>query len=133
MTPDLLENLVHALYTTFDHNQTVIAYVGAFIVSAGLAIYKPNRFSILMLLGFGLLGFGFEYDKHIIGPLTRQTLEAVVRNPDAHVRATKIINMFLGEVLPIIFYVCGWGLVFWGMVVGVKNYKADVNSTNGKE
>ncbi|PIP56582.1 hypothetical protein COX05_02320 [candidate division WWE3 bacterium CG22_combo_CG10-13_8_21_14_all_39_12] len=123
MTPDLLENVTHALYTTFDHNQTVIAYVAAIIVSAALAIYKPNRFSILMLLGFIMLGFGFEYDKHIIGPLTRQTLAAVVQDPEAHTRATKVINIFFGEVLPIVFYITGWGLVFWGMIVGVKNYQ----------
>ncbi|PIZ45553.1 hypothetical protein CO180_01330 [candidate division WWE3 bacterium CG_4_9_14_3_um_filter_41_6] len=128
MTPDLIESLTHALYTTFNHNQTVIAYVAAIFVSAVLAIKRPNRFSILMLVGFLLLGFGFEYDKHIIGPLTRQTLEAVVINPDAHVRATKVINIFLGEILPIVFYVVGWGFVFWGMILGGKNYQTSSES-----
>lgn len=122
MSAELIQNLIHTAYSTFDHNQSVLAYFVGVVICTVLAIWKPNRFSILMLIGFALLGFGFEYDKHFVGPLTRQTLAAIVQNPDTHYRASKAINIFLGEVLPIVFYLLGWGAIFSASLIGTKNF-----------
>ena len=127
MNDSLLQQFFHAAYSTFDHNQIVIAYFVGFLISACLAVWKPSRFTTLVLLGFAVLGFGFEYDKHFVGPLTRQTLAAIVADPGAHVRTEKIINTFLGEVLPIVFYLVGWGFIFSGLIIGTKHFpKAQV-------
>jgi hypothetical protein len=119
---DLIQNLIHAAYVTFDHNQIVVAYLAGFILATILSIWRPNRFSILLLVGFAILGFGFEYDKHLVGPLTRQTLQSIIDNPDAHVRTQKYVNLLLGEVFPVLFYLVGWGFIFAGMIIGVRSF-----------
>lgn len=125
---DLAQSLAHTIYTTFSHNQVVLGYLGGFFLSAGLAIWRPNRFSILLLLGFGVLGFGYEYDKHLVGPLTRQTLQVIIENPAQHLRAQRYLNTFLGEVLPVLFYFCGWGLIYLGIILGVGRFPAGRNT-----
>ena len=58
-----------------------------------------------------------------MGPLVRQTLESVVGEPGNYVRTTKLINAFLGEVMPVAFYVFGWALIFMAMLVGARRCK----------
>lgn len=127
---DVLQKLIHAAYTTFDHNQIIVAYIGGILLSGILAVWKPNRFSILLLLGFSVLAFGFEYDKHFVGALTRQTLQSIIDDPALHLRTQRYITTFLGEILPIFFYMVGWGLIYTGMFLGVKNIS--MNKENNK-
>jgi len=127
LSPDLTQGLIHTVYSTFSHNQLVIAYLTGFILSSVLALWKPNRFTILFLLGFGVLGFGFEYEKHFVEPLIRQTIGAMIKNPNAHLRTQRYIRTFLGEILPIVFYVLGWALLYLGIILGVENYAQITN------
>lgn len=115
--PDLTANLIHALYNLFTHNYILLAYLMGLLVSIAVAIKKPSRFALLLVLGFTVLAFSFEYDKHIAEGLRLQTLESVVAG-QGHDRAEKWINLVTSELLPVFFYVGGWVLVYLAILIG---------------
>lgn len=125
MSEELVSNLIHTVYLTLDHNSIVIPYITGFVVCVILSLWKPSRYTLLSLLGFLTLTIGFEYDKHFVGPLVRQTLNSVVGEPGNYVRTTNIITILLGEVLPVIFFVLGWMFIFVAILVGAKRCKKD--------
>lgn len=124
MPNELISSLIHTAYLTFDHNSVVIAYVAGFALCAVLSLWKPSRYTLLTLLGFLTLAVGFEYDKHLVGPLVRQTLASVAEESENPVRTTKLINVFLGEVMPVVFFVFGWLLIFGATTIGARKYKS---------
>ena len=123
MSGALINNLIHAAYLTFDHNSVVLAYTTGFVLCAILSLWKPSRYTLLTLLGFLTLAVGFEYDKHLVGPLVRQTLESVVGEPENGARTAKLINVFLGEVIPIALFVFGWFFIFIATIIGAGRYE----------
>ena len=120
-SPELADNLLTTIYSTFDHNKIVIAYVCAALLGGFLVFKKPTRYHVLLLFGFAILAFTYEYEKHIIAPLRDQTLQAVAPDPNVHVRTQKYLDIFLSVLFPIGLYVTGWGLIFWAMILGGKN------------
>lgn len=123
----LASNLINTIYMTFDHNKIVIGYFLALLLATILVFKKPNRFHLLLLFGFAILTFNYEYEKHIIAPLREQTLQAVAPNPNLNIRAQRYIDVFLAVVTPIGLFITGWGLIFWAMIIGGNNGKK--NST----
>ncbi|MCL5411905.1 MAG: hypothetical protein M1150_04210 [Patescibacteria group bacterium] len=124
LPPDLKQNLLQSIYLLFSHNHIVIAYSGGAVLAAILSFLKPNRFHLLLLLGFLILAFNFEYDKHIIEPLRNQTLTSIIGNGN-HVKAEYYLDLFISEVIPVILYVLGWGLIFLAMIIGGKPKNSD--------
>lgn len=108
---DLKQNIIVTVYLMFTHNYLAIAYFAGFIIGIILSIYKPSRFSTLIFLSFLILLFGYEYDKHIIDSLRQQTLQSLI-TVTPHFRLQRVVNLFISEILPIFFYVLGWGLLF---------------------
>ena len=120
-TPELADSLLETVYSTFDHNKIVIAYFAAAFLAGFLVFKKPSRYHTLLLFGFAILAFTYEYEKHIIAPLRDQTLQAVAPDPNVHIRTQKYIDIFLSLLVPIGLYIFGWGLIFWAMTLGGKN------------
>ena len=120
---ELADNLLSTIYSTFDHNKIVIAYFSAALLSAFLVFKKPTRYHVLLLFGFALLAFTYEYEKHIIAPLRDQTLQAVAPDPNYHIRTQKYLDIFLSVLVPIGLYIVGWGLIFWALILGGKDGK----------
>ena len=75
---DLKQNIFYTVYFTVTHNLPVFFYGGGILVFALLAIIKPRRSFILLLLGCILLLFAFEYEKHILDGLKEQTINALI-------------------------------------------------------
>lgn len=116
MSPDLSQGIIRTLYLTFAHNELVIAYVGGLVISAIMAFKRPSRFYLLLLIGFAILAFNFEYDKHIIDVLREQTLTSIVADPGKHFRAQRFINLIITELTPVALYLAGWGFVFVAII-----------------
>ena len=114
---------MRTLYLTFSHNQLVIAYVAGVVISAFMAFKKPSRFYLMLLLGFAILAFNFEYDKHIIDGLREQTLNAIVTDPGKHFRAQRFISLVITELVPVGLYILGWGTIFVAIVSREINIK----------
>lgn len=116
MNQNLSQGIIRTLYLTFSHNELVIAYVVGLAISALMAFKRPSRFYLLLLLGFAILAFNFEYDKHIIDALREQTLTSIVTDPGKHFKAQRLINLFITELMPVIFYIAGWGCIFMAII-----------------
>lgn len=126
LTPDLKQNFFTTIYLLFTHNYIAFAYFTGAILSVVLSLLRPSRFTIFMMLGFLILLFSFEYDKHIIEGLREQTINSLITiNP--HYRLSRIINVVISEILPVFFYILGWIFVYLGIIAGafLKEKKSD--------
>ena|SRR3989338_2813130 len=120
MAPDLKQNIAVTLYLLFTHNYIAIAYFSGMILGIILSVWKPSRFAVFIFLGFAILLFSYEYDKHIIAGLREQTLKSLI-TVTPHFKLQRIVNLFLSDLLPILFYITGWGLLFASIVyAGMK-------------
>ena len=115
ITPDLQQNIVVTVYLLFSHNYIAIAYFTGIVLGIILSLWKPSRFATLVLIGFSILLFSFEYDKHIIAGLREQTLKSLITQAP-HYRVQRLVNLFISDLLPVLFYVTGWGMLFTSIV-----------------
>ncbi len=125
VTPDLSINISHTIYAMFIHNYILAAYLLGLFISIVLAIKKPTRFTILLILGFAILAFSFEYDKHIAEGLREQTLQSLITTKP-HYQAQKWINIIIGEVMPIFLYIIGWLLIYLAIIIACLKNKKNV-------
>lgn len=122
ITPDLKQNIFYALFFTITHNALALFYFCGIIFAVGLSLYRPSRKSVLLLLGFSLLLFGFEYNKHILEGLREQTLNALITIQE-HNKVRRIINIITLKLLPFLLPVIGWCLVFISGYLYLKKHK----------
>lgn len=123
---DLKQNLATTIYLLFIHNYIVFAYFFGLLISIYIAIVRPSRFITFFLLGFAILVFSYEYDKHIIAGFREQTIKSFITQIP-HYKLQKLINIAISEILPILFYLLGWGLIYIGIVIGgLKKDKKEV-------
>lgn len=124
LTADLKQNAIVSLYLLFSHNYIVFAYLFGLMIAIITAVVRPSRFSILMLLGFAVLVFSFEYDKHIIAGFREQTLKSLI-TATPHYRLQRLINLVISEVIPIALYFLGWLFIYVGLIAGAFGKKQD--------
>jgi len=122
ISPDLKQNIFYTVYFIFIHNFLAIFYFCGIIASIITLLIKPARWKVLLLIGFILLLFGFEYNKHIVGPLKDQTLNSLI-TVRQHFKVYRIVNFFLGKALPIILPLSGWSLVSIAIYLAVQSQK----------
>lgn len=122
MPSDLSFNIINTVYAIFIHNYILFAYLIGLVISILVALKKPSRRALLFILGFAILAFSFEYDKHIIEGLREQTLRSLI-TVNNHYTAQKWVNLIIGEVLPVFFYITGWIFIYLGIVAGKKSRK----------
>ncbi|MCL4339220.1 hypothetical protein M1271_06040 [Patescibacteria group bacterium] len=127
MSPDLQQNVLVTIYLLFSHNYIVFAYFIGLLIGIGLALYRPSRFATLILLGFAILMFSFEYDKHIIDAFRQQTMNSLI-TLQPHYKLQHLINLVISELLPVFFYVLGWLLLYAAII-----YSALKNKEKGKK
>ena len=113
VTADLKQNILLTIYLTIVDNFGVIVFTVGICISALLAIRRPSRYAVFMLLGFILLLFGFEYQKHILEGLKDQTLNALITVQE-HNKVRRIVNIVLVKATPILLPFFGWVFVITG-------------------
>lgn len=123
ITPDLKQNIILTVYLTIADNFTAVIYSVGICISAFLAIRKPSRYAVFLLLGFILLLFGFEYKKHILDGLKEQTINALITVQE-HYTVRRLINIALVKAAPILFPLMGWGFVILGAYLFKKERKS---------
>ncbi len=125
ITPDIKQNLIITLYLSFTHNYILFAYLTGLFISIIIAIKRPSRFIILMLIGFAILAFSFEYDKHIIVSFRDQTMTSLITETP-HYRLQKYINLIISEAIPILLYLTGWIFIYSGIITaGLQKRKKE--------
>ncbi len=120
---ELRQNIFYTVYFTVTHNLPVFIYGTGILCFALLSIVKPRRSYILMLLGFILLLFGFEYNKHILESLKEQTINALITTQE-HNLVRRIVNIVIVKALPLLLPLTGWGAVLSGIYFFKKEEKA---------
>lgn len=115
VSPDLQQSIFTTLYLLFSHNYEALAYFTGMVIGIILLIKKPSRFATFIMLGFALLLFQFEYDKHIIVAFRDQTIRSLA-TAQPHYRFQRIIDVIITELLPILFYCLGWFFIFLSIV-----------------
>ena len=120
VSPDLKQNIVTTIYLLFSHNYIAFAYLIGLLIGIALAVYRPSRFATFILLGFAILLFSYEYDKHIIDAFREQTIKSFI-TAQPHFKLQRIIDVVISEILPILFYITGWAFIFLSIVyAGLK-------------
>lgn len=113
ITPDLKQNILYTVYFTITHNVPVFVYGTGILVSIVLAIIKPSRSYLFFLLGFILLLFAYEYQKHILDGLKEQTINALITIQE-HNKVRRLVNIILVKAAPILLPLCGWTFIVVG-------------------
>lgn len=125
ITSDLSANINNTVYLTIIHNYALFIYIFGFLVSIFWSIKKPSRSHTLVMLGFILLIFHFEYTKHIIDSLKEQTINSIITaNP--HYTAKKWLNILLEDLTPIFLFCSGWLLLLIGYLTKQPNSKSSL-------
>lgn len=122
ITPDLKHNILLTIYLTIADNFIAVIYALGIGVSALLAIRKPTRYAVFLLLGFILLLFGFEYNKHILEGLKEQTINALITVQE-HNTVRRLINILLVKAIPLLLPFFGWIFVITGAYLFYKERK----------
>ena len=113
MAPDTKQNLFYTIYFLLLHNAEAIFYLSAVILFTLLALYKPTRGKVITKWGFLILLFAFEYNKHILEPLTLQFMNSLItERPSFRIEYT--INLILVKLVPTGLPIIGWCLVVLG-------------------
>lgn len=120
ITPDLSQNIIHTIYLTFAHNYILFAYLFGLFISVVMSLKKPSRYATLLILGFAILAFSFEYDKHIIDGLREQTLNSLI-TVKQHYKVQKWTTVMLTEIAPICLYIGGWVLIYLAIITKKEN------------
>lgn len=121
MAPDTQQNLIYTIYFIILHNSLPILYSIGIIVSLLLAFFKPTRSAILMMLGFIILLFAFEYSKHIIEPLKEQTKNSLITVRQSY-RIERTIHIVIARLIPLGLPILGWLMVLIGSWLGIPQY-----------
>ncbi|MBI5451895.1 hypothetical protein HY945_00360 [Candidatus Gottesmanbacteria bacterium] len=129
VAPDLQQNILVTIYLLFSHNYIAFAYFIGVIIGIVLSLYRPSRFATFVLLGFAILLFSFEYDKHIISAFREQTVKSLI-TIQPHYKLQKIIELVITELLPVLFYVLGWLFIYLAIIYGAVKIN---NKNSGKK
>ena len=90
------------------------------IVSLFLLLRKPERIYVLFLLGFTLLLARFEYLKHVVNPLYKQTVGVVITEQGEYLRTRRLMDLFFNDIIPLVLYIFGWSSIFLAMILSRK-------------
>lgn len=120
VSADLSQNIITTAYLFFSHNYIALVYLAGVVLGIGLSLWRPSRFATLVLIGFAILLFSFEYDKHLIAPLRDQTIRSFI-SEKPHFRLQRIIDVGISEVLPVGFYVLGWTCLFTAIIFAARH------------
>ena len=110
ISPDTQQNILYTIYFILIHNFEAVLYVVGILLMTGWALYKPTRGKIVMLWGFIILLFAFEYSKHILEPLKEQTIQSLITERES-IRIEYYITKILTRAVPFGLPILGWMLV----------------------
>lgn len=108
MSPDTQQNIMHALYLLVLHNALALLYASALAISTISALIMPSRAKILLMIGFSLLLFAYQYEKHIQEPLLVQTRTSLITERPSE-RIERAISIVIEDVAHYLFI--GTGVV----------------------
>ncbi|MDA1316653.1 MAG: hypothetical protein O3B87_01360 [bacterium] len=110
IAPDTQQNILYTLYFILIHNFEAMLYVVGIFSMTLWALYRPTRGKIIIMWGFVILLFSFEYSKHILEPLKEQTIQSLITERES-IRIEYYITKILTRVVPFGLPILGWMLI----------------------
>jgi len=98
------------LYSFYDHNGPLIFFGGMSFLCFLLSLKHPGRFYLLLFIGFLILTFNFEYDKHLFSKIKTDMLDLAFPLGERF-RKYSLLRNFLEFLLPIFMSFSGWGII----------------------
>ena len=96
---DTLQNLKITLSLLFEHNFLAILYLAIIILTFVWCLWRPKRYSLLLMVGFSLLLIHFQYQKHVAPALFEQTINSVItERPSARIQ--NIVSKSIYKLFP---------------------------------
>lgn len=99
--------------------------MGIFLLTCWM-LYKPSRAKFLILLGFIILLFAFEYKKHIQEGLVEQTRNSLITERQSW-RLERYINILLAKLVPLALPLGGWLLIIGGFLMKFLKYEDKID------
>jgi len=122
MAPDTAQNLLVMAKLMIEHNFLAMVFLGGLMASAGYALWKPSRGIILIMIGFGLLLFAFQYEKHIADALIEQTTGSLVTARQSG-RIEWVVQKILGKAATPLLYLTGFTSLCMGTFLLYKQHQ----------
>lgn len=107
----LLSNLISTFFSFYAHNGPVIFYGLGIVFAFLFLIARPKRRYVAALLGFLLLLFSFEYQKHFTAHFNSH-LVMQLTDPKLQAEEYGLLSRFFNQLLPIGLDIGGWFLLF---------------------
>ncbi len=104
----LKQGVFQLFYFTYLHNELAIGLAIVCLISLLLLIKKPQRQLVFFFLGFLILLFHFEYQKHIVQDLADQTV-ATLFLEEGYYRGRWLVKVMIYHFIPLILWLTGWG------------------------
>ncbi len=108
-------SLYTTLYSFYDHNGPLVFFGGVAILCLLLSLKRPGKFYLFMFLGFVILTFNFEYDKHLFLKIRTDMLDLIFP-PGERFRKYFIVRNFLEFILPVVLDIVGWGTIILALL-----------------
>ena len=115
------------IYFIILHNAEAILYALGIISATLWLFYKPSRGKLMILWGFIILLFAFEYKKHIVEGLRDQTVNSLITER-ASWRIERYIDIVIVKLAPLALPIFGWLLIIGGLILGKTKW--DTKSIN---
>ncbi|MEI6326593.1 MAG: hypothetical protein WCO78_00555 [Candidatus Roizmanbacteria bacterium] len=126
MAPDTQQNIFYTVYFLLLHNWQPMFYFCGLLSSFAWSYMKPSRGKILLLLGFALLLFSFEYSKHIEDPLVEQTRNSLITERQNQ-KVERVIHLALSRAIPVGLPILGWIVIGSGTWMELTRHKKRYN------
>jgi len=120
MSPDTQQNILYALLFFVLHNFVAIAYASGLAVATIIALLRPSRSRILLMVGFSLLLLSFEYSKHIQDPLLEQTKQSLITERYSS-RLERVITLTIDRVAPYTLTLGGVTAILLGCILELRS------------
>lgn len=102
----MMTNLINTAFSFYSHNWEFVYFGGFGLLCFLRLVLKPSRYYALLLLGFIVLLFEFEYSKHLIGHVRENVTDLILVNPAK--RSFGLADSFFSKLLPILMQAFGW-------------------------
>lgn len=109
------QGLFQLVYFTFLHNELAIGLAVVALISLIILIKKPSRQYVFFFIGFLILLFHFEYNKHIVQDLADQTVSTVFLE-EGNYRARWATNGLIYHFIPTLLWLAGWGSIALALI-----------------
>jgi len=119
MDSTLIQKGIVTFYSFYDHNALVF-YLGLIFLMIVVRMFmKPSKYYVLLAVGFLILIFSFEYQKHFIPHFFSHLLNPIV-DSKTHARTYKYSSLFLSRIFPMLLDFLGWFLVVVALLFSEK-------------